>query len=203
MSPSGAVWRPPSRRWRVPPRLPAPCRRAVERLLRQETRGGDRLITPQIVARQPRLFGGLVARRLGRFDQVVVGRQLRLGLAELALLFGQRQSEWRRIDPGEQSSLGHALVVDDRHGDDPPGDLRRDRDEIGGHVGVVGIGEDIARPPIEAECRRQGHQHQDHPPPIACRGCGFRVEDHLIRDRAQHRRRGSGQPRLNGGAPIA
>src|SRR6516225_10517763 len=51
----------------------------------------------------------------------------------------QSQLERRRIDRREQITLFYRLVVDDAYADNPAADVRRDVDEVGGDIGVVGV----------------------------------------------------------------
>jgi len=171
----------------------------LERLARHKAGGGDGSRAPQIVCRHLLLGGSSVARRLGRFDQIMIDRELRLGLDPLGNLLSERQPERRRVDLGEQGSLGHGLVIDDRHRDDAAGDPRGNTDEIGSHIGVIGIGKDVARSPIKAERQQQSRQDQQHPPAIAPRRRDVRIDGDGTR--AQQRRRR--QPRVNRGSPIA
>ncbi len=178
-------------------------RRGIERLARQKAGVSDRLGAPQIVIGQPGLSRGGVARRLCGFDEIVVDRKLCLGLGSLRLLLGKVQSKRYRVDLREQGALAHGLVVGDRDGDDAAGNLRSDGDEIGGHVGVVGVGEDIARPPIKRERRGQPGEHQQDAASVAARRRDRRIDDDPVGERAQHRRRGARQPRLHRGGPVA
>jgi hypothetical protein len=99
--------------------------------------------------RQPRLgFEGIVGSRdrrrqriLRGRDAVPVRRDLGLRLGELGAPLIHRQLERHRIDGGEQIALRNVLIVGDMYGDDAPGDLGRQRHEIGLDVGVAGIGD--------------------------------------------------------------
>ena len=123
--------------------------RGLERLAGDEAGCGDRRGAAQIVARQPLLGRCIVALRLRRDNGVAVDGELRLGLGLFRLLFVERQLKRGRVNRREQVAFLYGLVVDDVHADDPAADIGSDVDEVGCDIGVVGIGEDVARGPIQ------------------------------------------------------
>ena len=113
--------------------------RSLQRLARYKTGLRDRSGAPQIVGGEMFLRRGVVAMRLRCRNRVAIDSELRLGLGLFRLLFVQSQLERRRIDRREQITLFHRLVVDDAYADNPAADVRRDVDEVGGDIGVVGV----------------------------------------------------------------
>ena len=100
---------------------------------------------------------------LGHRDRLLIGDDLGLGLVDLRLLLVDDQAEGHRIDGEERVALLDRLIVMDIERDDGSRHLRRDRDQIRAHIGIVGIGDEIGCDLIGEECRDDEADHQQNP----------------------------------------
>jgi len=141
--------------------LAAQCRDALLGYLREPQR------------RRCRLFEGFCANR-----RIAVRGCLRLRLADLRPELLDREPEGLRVDRRQQVAALHCLVIADVNGKDAAGDLRRDADEVGADIGVVGIGDDARRDlPAEKRDEKPGGDNGDTFAPTADHaslGCKWR-----------------------------
>ena len=99
----------------------------------------------------------LLLARLGGADRVLERIDLEIGQREARLGALERRLVWPRIDHEEQRALGQVLVVANRQFDDRTAHVRRDADDVGAHVGVVGARVDV----VEAQHVETGHDRAD------------------------------------------
>ena len=92
----------------------------------------------------PRRYGrkSTLERRLGGGEFLLRHHDHRLRFGEIWPGLVDRQLEGFGIDAQQLVADLDLLVVDDVDGDDPAGHFRRDGDQVGAHIGIVGVGDE-------------------------------------------------------------
>jgi hypothetical protein len=106
-------------------------------------------------------------RRLGLCLQSLhlglVDGELSLGTRLLRACLPQGDLEWNGVDGEKRRSALDPLVVDHAHGIDRARYLGRDRDDVGGQVGIVRVREQIAREPPDHDRSKEAEEEQQGP----------------------------------------
>ena len=100
----------------------------------------------------------LLLARLGGVDRVLERVDLEIGQRKVGLGALERRLVGPRIDHEQQHAFGHVLVVVNRQFHDRTAHVRRDADDVGAHVGIVGPRVDV----VEAEHGEAGDDCADN-----------------------------------------